>query len=200
MNKKGQDWLNITELIVVIFCLFFAFFFLNVSKINLEDEAESQLTEFRGEYHNMQSLRTFLQTPIVVHSKTMTVSQAINKHYEQMYISEQTQSLNNYDGFHIDYLSVIQRAAKDYLEPVIMNIRDVQIWIYFVSNDVLIKEKNLQLLSVIKYPDYIKFKPINLMIPAYFENNNQQIGSYKMYIGLGPQISSFNKLKQSISK
>ncbi|MCA9477882.1 MAG: hypothetical protein KC535_01925 [Nanoarchaeota archaeon] len=191
MNKRGQDWLNVMELFVVVFCLFFAFFFLAQAKEHADQKASDQLVTISQEYQNTQLLRTFLETELEVNGERMTVAQAANNYFE---IKDYLES-NTLEGSQEQSLVLL---SQDYEHAIASLADQLQLDDYILvplntevtlSFHYRLQGKTIEgwSIPVDRFYDDNKdfiFEPISVEVPAYFAHSYQRLGSYSITLDL----------------
>lgn len=192
MNKKAQNFLNMTEILVAAFFIFFSFMFLTIAKTAEYEEAEAELVDIRSDYYNTQSMRALLQTPVHIDSEVMTFSQAANNYYELLYLksikkgskSEQLVRVKSIEKYELALKNISRTTIIPFL-TVTKNV-PVPLSLYFVLNERIDPKKKLFLGHVKSPTSKIKsYESIQLYIPAYFEDLKQLPGSYYIILSLG---------------
>lgn len=192
MNKKGQDWLNVTEIVIGLLFIFIAFLLLNVAKTSEYVSAENRLSEYRTEYHNTQLLRTLLQTPIVIEERTMTFAQVANRYFEMEYQNyndvgsdeEQDQRKKDIETYKTVLEDMTRNTVIDFL--IVPSGSEVSIYLNFYLGEQKTRYGTLELGDAISFDKRVTtYIPIELYVPAYFEDLSQLPGSYHITLSLG---------------
>lgn len=201
-SRKGQDFLNVVEIIVFALCIFVAFMFLSMAKQNVEDQRNQDVEAFQYDHKTIQSLRTLAQTPVTVENTNMSFSQAANTYMETLdYYTLFQSSLSSTQRNELQrklsiYQQVLQETTQTTIVPLFVNQQNTKtniILSYWVLDE-RDNQRDLRLggFGTGRKDSAQQAVATTLQLPAYFTHANQLPGSY--YLELSIEVEKDNSL------
>lgn len=193
MNKKGQDFLNVAEIIIFLVCAILSLFFLDVLHNDNVNNVDARIYEVQNDYKTLQQLRTIAQLPVEYQGKTLTFAQLANKYFETYdYLQERgnyisTTQRNTLESSLSIMEVILKDTARNNFAPFINNPRvddTTNIELRYILNDNLIR--NLHLGGYITTSKDASYVPVEttLQLPAYFKHRNYVPGTYYIELHL----------------
>ena len=203
MNKKAQDFLNVTEMIVAAFCLFVSFYLLISSTTTLKEKATGAVLDSRVEYQINQLLRTLTQTTVMVDGKPMQFAELANKYFE-LFDTDNQYNSNQELGVDTEvsqrkelksiYRDALLQASNDYFKPYVdelPSLKDTRLKLILKENGKYVpisdRSFNDPVLLRLKRTKFTKnaFEPVTILIPAHFQYSLKTEGTYHIELCYG---------------